>query len=1391
MMSIERDDHRDDTDILIVTVLPEEYAAMLGLVSNARPAQGRADAPNLYGWCVGTITRERGGVYRVALALAGRAGNVNASQVVVRSVEWWKPRYVLLVGIAGGLSPGGCAVGDVVVSTEIYGYEYGKVDVGFQPRPDGVHQVDRGLCNSAQAFAAANPNWFTGTPPSPKVLFGPVASGDKVVDDPSEPFFAAVLRQWPKLQAVEMEGAGAAAAIGELHAVGAQVGFLMVRGISDIPRPRSERTDETAQTVERDANKRRACEVAARFVVRWISAGWPVEPRGPVDHRGGRAAEPPGPTEPTARTTWLDAIIRHVQNRRVLTSVSNGPDVHVAAVWVPVRLTLDRDGKQPAPSLSQQLAGARSGARIVVLGEAGAGKTELLFQSAEHLAELARTNLTSPVPILVRARDLQGGFEKAVHDLWPMAGDIGRYVANVEPGLIVLVDGLDEAGADAVGHIDALTQKLGDRCKALIVSSRPVLRYRDMRAEERWISRWSSDEADGFLNQYAKHFPSAVRALRSIRSVALTELLGNPLTATFCIMVAERQPDTLRSRAALFEAVVVRLVDEWICGRKMRDVRPSDLMPGLEMLALEVVQQPGASLSESDLRRAFPPYQSSTAIEGAEVHLGLLVRGSDGHFDFAFRGLAEHLAGRSLATKQDSDIVNMAQAPWGAEVARHAIGIAARHTRERSSTLIEALLPRSIEEDLMLPNRELRALIVAIRSAADLELLSPTALDALLQAAFDALLDEMSVWTGERVADAVAEWVRIRPKQIRPLIQAAIDAIVEPASRAAWYASQTSKVSDEWLPLLFQRDLEVRWVATQKLAPFLKQTKVRDWLFGAFYDEGFGPGVQPVAIGAGRTLRRVPRDLRFRRRLPELLHLLEKGHQFQRIGAALALLPGEADPERLAVVLGRALASGFNVQRDALEAIAGSDAGREALNRACPEWQQKSEPRRTAFDEPPGAGQEPSCSQPVRDRLLRAIAPALRGAPEALLTKLREVSPVHTSSIACELAEDFPAVVCALLKAAPETSLATYWDPELEKLSRAAARHPAVGDALIDLWNRIESSSSDLSAQWKCDYPGRALDGLIRRGNTEAEIIFAKWLGCTNHAIPTRTFGEPLLRNFECRPLIRDAGHAVAQRFLDQITAGSGNNDGEQVDFVTHTGAEALFRLSSFWRHDLDFRRSVEQWLASGKRGRFQGALWALQEVGLTEQARSRLPESFAAIFHGADDDPFFWSGLWSALSLIDRLGLSQDLRELIEDLVHQNCIAAIAIAITLPWHNGAERTSRSMRIARQPRLLARMPKYLAVRLVEAAPKAWAKVLENAMAGYSDVGSLLPFMRALSPSLQARVANAWVQVAAELPWVEDGLGAYVRPADSVRKVLFDLGLERVEPMEGTGVKNAP
>lgn len=70
---------------------------------------------------------------------------------------------------------------------------------------------DPGLVRVAETVAGAT-WWRDEENPAgpPRVRAGVIASGDKVIDDPSDGLFAAVQRLWPKLLAVEMEGSGVA-----------------------------------------------------------------------------------------------------------------------------------------------------------------------------------------------------------------------------------------------------------------------------------------------------------------------------------------------------------------------------------------------------------------------------------------------------------------------------------------------------------------------------------------------------------------------------------------------------------------------------------------------------------------------------------------------------------------------------------------------------------------------------------------------------------------------------------------------------------------------------------------------------------------------------------------------------------------------------------------------------------------------------------------------------------------------------------------------------------------------------------------------------------------------------------------------------------------------------
>ena len=278
----------DRVDIAIITVIKEEYIALrraLGrLGSELVLAPGTKEQPNLYSWELTVVESTRfEKPYRVVVAYANAAGGDSGLLVTLNTIRVWKPRYALLIGVAGGISLNGVSLGDLVVSSQIWGYEYGKVGShGFVPRSDYTFQVDGALSNAAASYAHRQSPWreeIKEVAPGPSEInfhYGPIASGDKVVDDLSSDLFAPVLQHWPKLMAVEMEGVGAAHATKSLQDEGKAIGLLMIRGISDVPKSGAAAVKE--QTIERDNWKPFASAVAATFAVNLIKYGWPAPP---------------------------------------------------------------------------------------------------------------------------------------------------------------------------------------------------------------------------------------------------------------------------------------------------------------------------------------------------------------------------------------------------------------------------------------------------------------------------------------------------------------------------------------------------------------------------------------------------------------------------------------------------------------------------------------------------------------------------------------------------------------------------------------------------------------------------------------------------------------------------------------------------------------------------------------------------------------------------------------------------------------------------------------------------------------------------------------------------------------------------------------------------------
>jgi nucleoside phosphorylase len=224
------------------------------------------------------------------------AGRLPAGLFAYRQIARWHPRHILLYGIAGSLTDGKPQKGDLVIAERIVDYEYGKVSNGkFESRPQTytcslfseanaclqsfeldrygegwpldvedslrgwainvIEDADKHFSREAMLEELRNEDNFTkdigGSErervnakldkrrPFGDVISGTVATGDKVVAD--NRFRNELVNKILKshrygLKAVEMEGAGVAAAI-ECFPHAIRPGFVMIRGICDDATP--------------------------------------------------------------------------------------------------------------------------------------------------------------------------------------------------------------------------------------------------------------------------------------------------------------------------------------------------------------------------------------------------------------------------------------------------------------------------------------------------------------------------------------------------------------------------------------------------------------------------------------------------------------------------------------------------------------------------------------------------------------------------------------------------------------------------------------------------------------------------------------------------------------------------------------------------------------------------------------------------------------------------------------------------------------------------------------------------------------------------------------------------------------------------------------------------
>jgi nucleoside phosphorylase len=363
-----------DVHLAILTPLAEEWLAVRQRLTDP------VDVPSPYQTVKGRI-----GGYTVVACFPGDPANSVSADFTRFVADTWKPRWIVLLGVAGGFPEHGVRTGDVVMATRVYPYEYGKTKAGNYERRDRFDfKPDVTWVSRAQTLqlekSTVKGHWSkkVGVPrpdrsrTRPRLHVGPVASGDKVIDDPTYPLYRDAVERLPDIFAVEMEAAGATITIDRLRNEGRAIGFFMVRGISDAPRAPGVDADAPRETKERDDWKPYAAAAAAAFLEALLSLPGAPEPvnRGQAGTYG---AESAGLGQSASVVQVIDVAdleslalrrewLRPIPPRPTAPLVGRGGELDT----IRTMLTRDQD----------------AAVMVVVCGPPGIGKTAL----AEHVA---------------------------------------------------------------------------------------------------------------------------------------------------------------------------------------------------------------------------------------------------------------------------------------------------------------------------------------------------------------------------------------------------------------------------------------------------------------------------------------------------------------------------------------------------------------------------------------------------------------------------------------------------------------------------------------------------------------------------------------------------------------------------------------------------------------------------------------------------------------------------------------------------------------------------------------------------------------------------------------------------------------------------------------------
>jgi hypothetical protein len=141
-----------EIDFGIVTAKPLERDAVVRCLDKCEKVQNEhLDIRTYYLGDVAVAS----GLYKVVVVLTSDAGTVDAVATTGDLIRHWNPRYVIMLGIAGGIPRDGLTLGDVVVADQVIEYEYAKELPEHSEIRPRVHRCDALLLSRVKDLS----NW--------------------------------------------------------------------------------------------------------------------------------------------------------------------------------------------------------------------------------------------------------------------------------------------------------------------------------------------------------------------------------------------------------------------------------------------------------------------------------------------------------------------------------------------------------------------------------------------------------------------------------------------------------------------------------------------------------------------------------------------------------------------------------------------------------------------------------------------------------------------------------------------------------------------------------------------------------------------------------------------------------------------------------------------------------------------------------------------------------------------------------------------------------------------------------------------------------------------------------------------------------------------------------